>query len=102
MLRCSEEAYAQCPDRKWCGSIEDAIFTAGSECDEFNHQVEFMGLTKMAMTNGELIRDMSDEELAEIFDGLGHACPRDMECTDQSCAACWLKWLQKPVDSDGL
>lgn len=96
MLRCSEEAYAQCPDRKWCGSIENAIFTAGSECDEFNREVE-----DMPMTNGDRLRVMSDKELADFLVDQGY-CPRDIDwdcmLDNQGCAACVLKWLQAFVE----
>lgn len=36
MRRCSEFAYAMCPDRAHCGSLEDAFFMDGSECAKFN------------------------------------------------------------------
>lgn len=43
MRRCSEFAYAMCPDRAHCGSLEDAVYMEGSECDKFNedHQITF-------------------------------------------------------------
>lgn len=43
MQRCSEFAYAMCPDRAHCGSREDAVFMEGSECAKFNedHQITF-------------------------------------------------------------
>lgn len=40
MLRCSKNAYAQCPDHHLCGSIEEATFMEGSKCDKFNREVE--------------------------------------------------------------
>jgi len=46
MLRCSEKAYAQCPDRHLCGPIEDATFTEDSECAAFNQTVEEKPMTK--------------------------------------------------------
>lgn len=36
MKRCSAFAYSICPDRYFCGKLEDAVFMDGSECDEFN------------------------------------------------------------------
>ena len=36
MKRCSAFAYSICPDRFFCGKLEDAVFMDGSECDEFN------------------------------------------------------------------
>lgn len=41
MLRCSPEAFAQCPTRKYCGSSSaDCEFMEGSECDKFNQEIE--------------------------------------------------------------
>lgn len=45
MQRCSPKAYAMCPDRKYCGTIEDAVFTNNSECAAFNREVEGKPLT---------------------------------------------------------
>ena len=36
MKRCSAFAYSICPDRSFCGKLEDAVFMDGSACDEFN------------------------------------------------------------------
>lgn len=51
------------------------------------------------MTNGDCIRSMSNEELAEILKmecpprvKVGHSCP-------YSCENCWLNWLNKPAES---
>lgn len=40
MRRCSEKAYARCPERHLCGPIEDAVFTDGSACAVYNAKVE--------------------------------------------------------------
>ena len=40
MQRCSEFAYAMCPDRYICGSREDAVYMEGSECARFNEDHE--------------------------------------------------------------
>ena len=40
MIRCSPEAFAKCPTRALCGDILEAVFTEGSECDQFNQMVE--------------------------------------------------------------
>lgn len=51
------------------------------------------------MTNGDCIRSMSNEELAEILKmecpprvKVDHSCP-------YSCENCWLNWLNKPAES---
>ena len=62
MMRCSPEAFAQCPTRALCGSPQEATFTEGSECDLFNQSV-----TDRAITNADHIRAMSDEGLAAEF-----------------------------------
>lgn len=47
------------------------------------------------MTNGDKIRQMSDEELAEyLYDG---NCPT-RECQAPLCKDCWLKWLKSEVE----
>ena len=47
------------------------------------------------MTNGDRIRAMSDEELAEF----NNFCPFiDEECTMKGCNACILEWLKQPCE----
>lgn len=49
------------------------------------------------MTNGDKVREMTDEELADICDGLG--CPpnpREACCND--CKRCWSNWFKSPVE----
>lgn len=62
MLNCSPEAFAKCPDRHVCGSIQDAVFMEGSDCDLFNQNV-----ANQPLTNGGRIRSMNDEELAQFM-----------------------------------
>ena len=62
MQRCSKKAFAMCPNRKFCGTAEDAEFADDSECAEFNRAVE-----NKPMTNADRIRAMRDEELAEFI-----------------------------------
>ena len=51
------------------------------------------------ITNADRIRSMSDEELAKFVDGK-LVCPPARECSQVcgDCAACWLQWLQQPVE----
>ncbi|OUO78204.1 hypothetical protein B5F53_11695 [Blautia sp. An249] len=47
-------------------------------------------------TNAGKIRDMKDEELAEII-----MCPFDTEptvCNKDGCIQCCLEWLQRPAE----
>lgn len=50
---------------------------------------------KKPMTNGDRIRAMSDEELAEF----NNFCPHiNEECTMKGCNACILDWLKQPAE----
>lgn len=42
MQRCSEFAYAMCPDRAHCGTRTEAVFADDSECAVFNRSVEVL------------------------------------------------------------
>ena len=53
-------------------------------------------IAQPAMTNGDLIRRMTDEELSKIL-GDKNTCPDDGECTHKDCDVCWLEWLQRPA-----
>lgn len=48
-------------------------------------------------TNADLIRAMSDEELAEWH----NFCPHiDEECSMKGCEKCILEWLQQPEEGE--
>lgn len=52
---------------------------------------------KKPMTNGDRIRAMNDEGLAEF----NSFCPFiDEECTRKGCIACVLEWLKQPAEVD--
>lgn len=79
MKRCSPDAYAMCPDRDMCGSLRDAVFCDGSDCEEFNEFVE-----KRGGTRADRIRSMSDIELAEFLSTMVSSCDycvHDKGCT---------------------
>ena len=106
MQRCSKKAFAMCPNRKFCGTAEDAEFADDSECAEFNRAVE-----NKPMTNADRIRAMSDEELVVFLDGFSGRC---LDCAEdaenKSCPIyknghyCRpqdiMKWLQQPAGED--
>lgn len=54
-------------------------------------------------TNGERIRQMTDEELAEFLDNINScSCSYAMgkaPCNGEDCP-CWLAWLKAPVEAD--
>ena len=53
------------------------------------------GVREVTLTNGDRIRAMSDEELAEW----NNFCPHiDDECTLKGCTKCILEWLKQPVE----
>ena len=58
-------------------------------CDYCNGR----GVLRVPMTNADLIRDMSDDELADVID-----CPYGSICFDRDCHECSLEWLQRPVE----
>lgn len=49
------------------------------------------------MTNADLIRNMTDEELAKWLSNISVNCPNhghgDYDCRP-TCTVCWLDWLQ--------
>ena len=51
-------------------------------------------------TNADIIRSMSDEELANIIDSELDHCPPHGDCEKMcnDCKACWLSCLQRPAD----
>lgn len=96
LLRCSEKAFARCPSREICGNIQDAMFMEDSDCDRFNRSV-----ADQPMTNGDWIRSMGDEELAQFmcrtFMCQIDNCPGAELCTTTDGKANgMLKWLRKP------
>lgn len=49
------------------------------------------------MTNGDKIRAMTDEEMANRLSKL--ICSNvSEECCHTSCKECWLSWLKAPVE----
>ena len=63
-------------------------------------QEHFREVTKKVepLTNAQKIRDMSDEELAELIDRETDSCAPTGDCEKMSrdCKACWLEWLKQP------
>lgn len=54
---------------------------------------------KQSKTNGDKIRAMTDEELAESLSG-SVACSHVTRCLDTSCYECTLRWLKQEVGSN--
>lgn len=71
--------------RRWVCEIDP------SDCNEWPDPVP--------VTNADIIRSMSDEELANIIDSELDRCPPNGDCEKMSkdCKACWLNCLQSPA-----
>ena len=100
VIKCHPRAYAQCPTRYLCESLNEAEFMEGSECDKFNQQI-----LNQPMANADRIRCMSDEELAD-FIGLKSLCnhiqrEEDGWCDRHgSCTDCIAEWLRTPAKEE--
>lgn len=68
---------------------------------EIEHIVNIL---KPKKTNGDRLRKMSDEELAELLDNSQCAhCAYEEGCDDNAeCSRGILEWLRKKVDEDGI
>jgi hypothetical protein len=51
-------------------------------------------------TNGDKIRQMSNEKLAELFDNSCKVCAKDIVECDTDCIAGILAWLNAPAESE--
>lgn len=109
MLRCSKEAFTQCTDHCKCGSIEDAVYVEGSECDRFNQYVLMTPPQQRPasergqstpVTNADCIRAMSVEELVSLL--LYNSVCEEMDpyrdrCAVRNCRECLTEWLLRPT-----
>lgn len=77
MKKCSVKAFAICPNRTVCGSLKEAVYMEGSECEKFNEAAE-----STHVTNADRIRAMSDEELAAFL------CGTRSDDSYDGCAGC--------------
>jgi hypothetical protein len=57
-----------------------------------------VGDKKTPTTNGDRIRAMSDEELADFVTNCG-CCDRSRNCRP-SCKDCTMEWLKQPAEVD--
>lgn len=95
MGRCSERAYAMCPDRHLCGTRNDAVFTEDSLCAVYNGQVELVQLT-----NADRIREMSDLDLARFLAEIENRRACGGGGAKWKGAAHALDWLRQPAKED--
>ena len=65
-----------------------------------------IGTHEIQMTNADRIRDMSDEELAELMrsmmdcDSCGNMFSFKCDGSYEHCSSVCLKWLQQPAEED--
>lgn len=50
---------------------------------------------RVIMTNADRIREMNDEELADVVE-----CPYYGVCFEKDCHKCRLEWLQKTMEDE--
>lgn len=70
-----------------------------SDREALNTAINALSEQENPKTNGDKIRQMSDEELAESLSG-SVACRNTVSCFDTSCYECTLKWLKQWVKAD--
>ena len=94
MPKCDPRAFARCPYKATCVPIEEATFTEGSDCDQFNQKV-----LRTPISNADRIRGMSDMELATFLYTVTRSC------STRDCGSCpigrescvvLLQWLKRP------
>jgi hypothetical protein len=82
-----ELAFCRACGAKWLNESD------GANCKYFER--------KTKPTNGDMIRQMSNMELAQKF---GYPCPPKIKkkCRpfDEECFECWLAWLNAPAESE--
>lgn len=74
----------------WCEEVCDAPeLDRERECEHF-----------VQATNSDIIRRMSDEELAKM---LSDGCPTGrsyLRCGRDNCMDCWIEWLRQSAKED--
>lgn len=93
MMKCSAKAFAACPTRHLCGSIEDATYCEGSECDKFNQEIE-----NHVFTNADQIRAMGDEELGRFLASVETRRSAAGGGAIWKGAAHAIRWLKEPAE----
>lgn len=77
VLKCDPRVFARCPYNKTCVSPEEATFTEGSDCHQFNQRV-----LNTPVTHFDRIRMLDDREMAAYLYTLTRAC------ADRKCSEC--------------
>ena len=87
---------------KTCGECRH--FCKGSDICVFHGIPHIRGIDDACVdfekpTNGDVIRQMSNEELAELFDNSCKVCSRSVTECDVECVKGILAWLNAPADA---
>lgn len=91
-----------CPDtRAWEMEMMHQVWAAGlhdaANCFQDALEAKWERDAKKAIaTNGDRIRAMTDEDMANFV--LGKACPPGEWPCRNMCKRCWLTWLKSPVE----
>ena len=88
---CGECKYFSCSGEGRCMD-DEWTFCDSDACEKFKPKVA---------TNGDVIRQMSNEKLAELFDNSCKVCAKDIVGCDTDCVAGILAWLNAPAESEG-
>lgn len=84
----------------WAAGLHDAA-NCFQDALEAKWKLESQGKAK-PKTNGDNIRKMTDEELAEKMSRIAYCVYCPVKCgiiyTDAECKAKWLSWLRSPVE----
>ena len=78
------------------------VYWDGGKCKKFSDETVTSWCVEapckdQLMSNGDRVRSMSDEELAEW----NNFCPYPTdECTLKGCTKCILEWLKKPATKE--
>lgn len=84
------------PKRKCTGA--NCPMQAGYVVPETCPEPEKCQYATFPQTNGDKIRAMSDNELAEYLSEV-HYCPTFSICdATKNCYDCWAEWLRSPVE----
>ena len=69
VIKCSPRVYKKCPDRKYCGSVQEACFVEGSECDKFQQKI-LQKISGGTAKNADLVRVVRCKDCKHFTEGM--------------------------------
>lgn len=81
MKRCSEAAYSVCAFAKYCGTVDDAVFMDGSQCDKFNEEVERLQSSCLCRVM-ETVVALGTDLVGTVAEAFERAFPVGLELVD--------------------